>query len=164
MLLPLFLIALLLAPRVPPRPRPAPPVALPTAIFLTVKTGGKETRASVQPRQASPAARPVAVLKAGETPSIRWSVRNTHPKNPITNVVVHFLITRQDASGAPIPERPQKGSVVDTVFGTSIRANDVTAGSYETPVEEPGSYLVEVELLDPQGNRRNYCAVDLTVE
>jgi len=160
--LPLLLLSFLA--QAPPRPRPSAVPPLPTALYLTAKAGGAETRASVQPRQEQQGPRPLATVKAGQAPEIRWSVRNTHPKLPINNVVIHFLITKQSGPGAEIPRGPQKGTVVDTVFGTTILAKDANAGTYRTPIEEPGFYLVEVELLDPQGNRRHFLALDLKVE
>jgi hypothetical protein len=105
----------------------------------------------------------MAVLKSGETPQIRWQVRNADPK-PVRDVVVHFLVTSVPNAGSTVPAAPRKGSVMDQVMGLTLTGKGATNGTYNTAVYQPGIYLVEVELLDPEGNRRQYCALDLKVE
>lgn len=137
---------------------------LPVSISLVVAAAGRETRALVTPKQPHREPRPVVVLRAGDTPQIRWEVRNLDSAAAVRSIVVHFLVHRQEAPGAKIPAEPQKGSAIDSVLGTDLSARGATTGNYNTPLPEPGAYLVEVELLDPQGNRRQYCAVDLRVD
>lgn len=163
-----LLCLLLAAPpvRIPPRPRGTPVLPpLTTTIQLAIKSGGAETSAVVKPGQTPAASRPVVSLKAGEKPQIRWTIKNTDPKKPVEELVVHFLITRQDRVGAPIPPPPpQVGSLTDSVLGTTLTGGAATTGDFNTPIHKPGIYLVELELLDGQGNRRQYCALDLKVE
>jgi hypothetical protein len=166
MLVGLLVLTLLAQPRLPrgaPRgPQPTQP--LPTSTSLTVRTAAGEARATVLPGQPSPDPRPLAETKAGVKPQIRWAVRNLDPKRAVRNLVVHFLVTREERAGEPIPASPRQGSLLDSVLGTDLSARQGTTGNYNTAIYEPGVYLVEVELLDPQGNRRQYCAIDLKVD
>jgi hypothetical protein len=52
---------------------------------------------------------------------------------------------------------------MDSVMGTDISAKQAVAGTSATAIWEPGCYLVELELLDDQGKRRNYCLLEMTV-
>lgn len=161
-----ILLASFLAP-IPRMPRGRPGSALPpmnTSIALVVKTGSGETRATVLPQAKGEAQRPIATIKAGEKPQIRWQVRNLDAKKPAENVALHFLIHREKDAGALIPDQPQQGSLADQVLGTDLPPKGATSGSYNTAIHEAGVYLVEVELLTPQGERRQYVAIDLKVE
>lgn len=148
-------------PRIPPRPKAL--AVLPISIAMTVKTAAGESRASVAPGKAPVEPRAVAAVKPGEKPQIRWQVRNMHPKLPVRNVVIHFLVTRQEKAGEAVPASSRKGSVMDSVIGTDLSPKQAVSGSQNTALWEPGSYLVEVEILDPQGNRRHYCIAELLV-
>jgi hypothetical protein len=166
-LLPLLLIAAP-GPRVTlprgPSPLRKPPPPLSTSIALTIKTATGETRDNTPAAGAVAAARPVAVLKSGEKPQIRWSIRNTDPKKPIPDVVLHFLVTREQSANEPIPVDPRKGTLMDQVMGTTLAPKGATTGNYNTAIYEPGIYLVQVEILDDSGQRRQSCALDLKVE
>lgn len=145
--------------------RPTPPrtpAPLPIAISLTAKTAAGESRVTVLPKQ-EPSTRPLALIQAGEKPQLRWSVRNNDAKAPVKDIVVHFLILREEAAGEKIAAGLRKGSVLDQVMGTTLRPQAVAGGNYNTAIYEPGFYLVEVEVLDPDGNRRLYAALDLEV-
>jgi hypothetical protein len=164
MILPLLILAQLpRMPRQPPRPTAAPP-PLPTALSLVVQTPSGEQRLNLKSKQGVPGSRPAATLKAGEKPQIRWLVSNQDPKNAVRNLVVHFLVTREADTNEAIPATPRKGSQMDQVLGTDLSVKGSTSGNYNTAIHEPGIYLVEVELLDPEGNRRQYAAIDLKVE
>jgi hypothetical protein len=79
-------------------------------------------------------------------------------------VVVHFLVTSVPEAGTAVPLAPRKGSLMDQVMGLTLGAKGTTSGNYNTAIYQPGFYLVEIELLDPDGNRRQYCTLDLKVE
>ena len=145
-------------------PRPtAPPAPLTTTMTLVIKTAAGEVRAdAAKPPPAGE--RPTAVLKSGEKPQVRWQIKNTDPRKPVSNMVVHFLITREAAAGTPIPAGPQRGSWQDSVLGTDFGPHEGTSGEYRAALYEPGYYLVELEILDETGARRQYCALDLKVE
>jgi hypothetical protein len=160
-MLPLLLLLALAAP--PPR-APAPARPLPVIAALTVKTTQGEARASAAPGEAPAPRREVVVMKAGEKPQIRWSVRNPDARKAAGELVVHFLVTREGAPGEEIARGVRKGSLIDQVLGTNLAPRESVSGSFNTAVYEPGAYLVELELLDPRGVRLRYCAVDLTVE
>jgi hypothetical protein len=152
-------------PRTPPRPTPAAAQkVLTTRIDLVVKTATGETRTSALPGKVPPEVRPIATMRVGEKPQIRYQVLNLHATQPVKDVVVHLLVRREEASGEPIPTGAIRGTVLDTVMGTDLAAKRGTSGNYNTAIHQPGNYLVELELLDPQGNRRQYCALDLKVE
>jgi hypothetical protein len=152
-------------PRTPTKPPPAAAQKVPTTrIDLVVKTSTGETRASVLPGKAQPEPRPIATIRAGEKPQIRYLVQNLSATQPVKDIVVHLLVLREEAAGEPIPAGARKGTVLDTVMGTNLAAKRGTSGNYNTAIHQPGNYLVELELLDPQGNRRQYCALELKVE
>jgi hypothetical protein len=174
--LPILLLTTLLAPpaarsappgRMPRLPRNVPPRTappLPVAVFLTARTSGGEVRVSAPPPPADSGARPQLTLRSGEKPDIRWTVRNTHPRSKIMNLAVHFLIKREQAEGERVPSGPpQPEYYADTLIGTDLSAKGSTTGSFNTAIYEPGVYLVEVELLDPQGNRRQFCVLEIKV-
>ena len=142
--------------------RPAAPVT--TSISLTLKAGENLARAQALPGQAPPAARATVSLKSGEKPLVRWEARNRDPKKSVASIVVHFLITRENHAGAPIPDGPQKGGYQDSVLGTDLAPRETTTGEYNTAVYEPGTYLVEVEILDETGTRQQYCAAEMVVQ
>lgn len=148
-------------PRVPPRATPTPPFA--ANLALTVKGAAGEAKAQTSPTQALPMERAQVVVKAGEKPQIRWQVKNVHPKLAIRNVVVHFLVHKQAQPGEALPAGPRKGSWMDSVMGTDISVKQAVSGSSATPIWDPGCYLVELELMDDQGKRRNYCLLEMTV-
>jgi hypothetical protein len=64
----------------------------------------------------------------------------------------------------PIPSNPRKGKLMDQVMGMTLAAKGATTGNYNTAIYEPGVYLVQVEILDADGQRRQSCALDLKVE
>jgi len=163
----LVAVLLLAAPflRLPRNQKPPPPPPPPTtSIALTVKTATGDTRASIGYKGKPPETRPAAAIKSGETPEIRWQVRNVDLRKPIKDVVVHFLVTRQKTVNEAIPAAPRKGSLFDQVMGMTLASRAATTGDYNTAIYEPGIYLVEVELLDQAGARQQYCAIDLQVE
>jgi len=163
---PVLLCSLLLAPlpRVPRTRARAPLPVLPASISISVKSATGETRATSLPKQPQAQPRAGAAIKAGEKPQIRWQVRNLDSKAPVRNVVVHFLIRRVDTAAVRTRGGTQAGSLADSLLGTELSPRGAAMGDYNTAIHEPGAYLVEVELLDPQGNRRQYCALDLKVE
>jgi len=168
----LFLLPLLLfappSPRITlprgPAPLRKPPPPLTTSIALVVKTAAGEVRTGSPTSSAAPATRPMAILKSGEKPQIRWAIRNTDARKPIPDVVMHFLVTREQMPNEPIPADPRKGTQIDQVMGMTLAAKGVTTGNYNTPIFEPGVYLVQVEILDATGQRRQQCVLDLKVE
>lgn len=170
MLLELLVLSVLVAPPAPKRlprgapPRPAAVVAPTTRIDLVVKTAAGETKASTLPTQAPPATRATATARVGETPQIRYRVQNLSATKPVPDLVVHLLVRREEKAGEQIPAGAQKGSILDTVMGTDLAAKRGTSGNYNTAISAPGVYLVELELLDPEGNRRQYCVLELKVE
>lgn len=147
---------LLLAAQLPRMPRrespPAPPP--PASVALTLTTGAGVVRATVSPKQPQPARLPKGELKAGETPQLRWSVRNLDGKKPLRNLVVHVRLGREG----------EEAPVIESFLGTDLSASRSTSGSYNTAVAEPGDYLAEVELLDARGKRLLRCSVSLRVE
>jgi len=159
----MLLEVLLLAqgPRLPRAGASLPP--LPTSLALIVKAPGGEARAAVDPGKEPGEARPRATLQAGQTPQIRWQVKNTDRRIAVRTIVVHFLVTPQRAAGEPLPRGPQQGRTIDVVLGTDLSPGAVATGNYNTPIHDPGIYLVEIELLDAQGNRRHYCVAELEV-
>lgn len=152
--------------RVPPRPRlpPRTPPPIQTSIALVIKTGAKETRTTVPPRQAFVSTRPLVETRTTMTPQIRWAIRNEDKKTAVRSIVVHFLVTRVDGIAEAIPSTPRKGTFADQVLGTDLRASGITTGNFNTPIFTPGIYQVEVELLDPEGTRIQYAVLDLKVE
>lgn len=166
-LLPLVLIAAQ-NPRVTlprgPSPLRKPPPPLTTSIALAIKTAAGESRDANPAAGAAASTRPIAVLKSGEKPQIRWSIRNTNASKPIPDVVMHFLVTREQMPNEPIPADPRKGTLMDQVMGMTLAAKGATTGNYNTAIYEPGIYLVQVEILDATGQRRQSCVLDLRVE
>jgi hypothetical protein len=166
-LLPLVLIAAQ-GPRVTlPRgssPLRKPPPPLSTSIAVTIKTAAGVARDTTPAKGATASTRPLAVLKSGEKPQIRWMIRNIDPKKPIPDIVLHFLVTREQSANEPIPPDPRKGTLMDQVMGTTLAPKGATTGNYNTAIYEPGIYLVQVEVLDDSGRRRQSCALDLRVE
>lgn len=167
MILHAIALALLLTPAIPRMPRSTPRrAAIPpfnASLSLTLRTKGGEVRITQRPGKPVPAERPTVTLKAGEKPQIRWQVRNIDPAKAIRNVVVHFLVRREVKAGEAIPASPSQGSLVDTVMGTDISVRNGISGSANTAVWEPGTYLVELELLDEEGQRRNFSVAEMTV-
>lgn len=150
-------------PRTPP-PLRKPPPPLTTSIALTIKTASGETRDASPAAGAAPATRLVAMVKSGEKPQIRWAIRNTDAKQPIPDIVMHFLVTREQMPNEPIPTDPRKGTLMDQVMGMTLAPKGATTGNYNTAIYEPGIYLVQVEILDATGQRRQQCVLDLKVE
>lgn len=163
--MPLLLFGLVLAllPLAAPPRAALPPGAVPLALAVTLNTRAGEARALTPPGEEPPPRRPIATAMPGETPRIRWSVRNADRGAPVQDVVIHGLVVRENAPGERIPLGLRRGSVLDTVLGTTIAPGGAVTGTWNTPIHEPGAYLVEIEVLDPQGNRRAYCAADLQV-
>ncbi len=137
---------------------------LPTRIDLVLKTAAGEVRAAAPAKANSPDPRPTASVGAGTRPQIRWSVVNTDPKEAVRSIVVHFFVTKTEKLGIPLVTGPQKGSAIDSVLGTDLSAKLGTTGNYNTPLSEPGLYLVGIEILDQDGNRRQLCTLEVKVE
>jgi hypothetical protein len=148
-------------PRVPPRTPPTPPYT--ANLALSIRTAAGEVKAQSAAGQAPPQQRANVTVKAGEKPQIRWQVKNLDPKRAIRSVVVHFLVHKQTQPGEAVPAGPRKGSWMDSVMGTDISAKQAVSGSTATAIWDPGCYLVEIELLDDQAKRRNYCLLEMTV-
>jgi hypothetical protein len=148
-------------PRLPPRNVPTPPFA--ANLALTVRGPAGEAKALSSKGQTPPLERASVTVKAGEKPQIRWQVKNVDPKLAIRNVVVHFLVHKQTQPGEALPAGARKGSWMDSVMGTDISVKQAVSGTSNTPIWDPGCYLVELELLDDQGKRRNYCLLEMTV-
>jgi hypothetical protein len=153
----LLALCLLLAPQ-PPVPRgPAP---LLVALSLTAKTASGEARASTGTREVLNARTPRATARAGEVPEIRWQARNTDTRKAAPELAVHLTITLADPPAAGGVNR----AVLDTVVATQLAAREAAGGSCRTPIPEPGTYRVAVELVEPRGKLLRTCALLLTVE
>lgn len=157
------LLILTQLPRLPRGPAAGLP-PLPLSISMALKTAAGERRASAAPKQAQPEPRPLVTSRPGEAPQIRWFIRNTDAKKTLADLVVHLRVDREAAPGERIGPGPQKGAVIDTVLGTDLPPRGTTSGNYNTPIYEPGVYVVAVEILDARGNRRQLCVMDLKVE
>src|SRR4051794_22780749 len=97
--------------KAPPRPGPRAPLPpLPVTLFLTAKTASGEARVSAAGGKPPVGERPRVTLRAGETPQLRWAVRNADQRLPIQDLVIHFLILREESAGQAIPAGLQKGS------------------------------------------------------
>jgi hypothetical protein len=130
-----------------------------------IKTSAGETRATVQPGQSPAEPRPLATIKSGEKPQIRWLIKNLDPKQAVPNIAVYFVLIKEEAAGAKLPTDapPRKEAIAESVLGTDLAPKGATSGNYNTALYGPGFYLVEIELLDPEGVRRQYCALDLQI-
>ena len=144
-------------------PRKAPLAPLTASLALTVHTPAGEVKVQSSPAQAPPKERAGIAVKSGEKPQIRWQVKNVDPKKAVRSVVVHFLVHKQSQPGEALPLGPRKGSWMDSVMGTDISPKQAVSGSTATAIYDPGCYLVELELLDEEGKRRNYCLLEMTV-
>ena len=162
----LLLVAIHPLPRRPRSVAASPP--FPVRVTLSVHAAEGDATTEILPHAAvgsRPAAvvRPIAALKSGETPRIRWRVASLDAKNIVTHLVVHLLIRKADDVDAPIPEAFQEGPILDTVLGTDLAPRGSTDGEIATALYGAGVYLVEIELRDDTGARRQYAAIDLKV-
>ena len=150
------------------RPQMLPPLPpLPVSLWLTVEgPNGKNgmTGARWDPDLRPLPAGPPFKLRAGETPTIRWTVKNLSAKQTVRQVVVNFVVSHAAKPGSP-PRKPGTlGDTIEHALGTDIGPGDTTTGEYRTPIEEKGEYVVALELLDPDGRLRQSCALELSVE
>ncbi|MCA1595885.1 MAG: hypothetical protein LC772_05625, partial [Chloroflexi bacterium] len=61
-----------------------------------------------------------------------------------------------------VPNSPQ--NTIESALGADLAPLGSTTGEYRTPIEEPGSYLVTVEIRTPEGEIIEAATVDLSVE
>ncbi len=115
------------------------------------------------PGEIPGATRPLLTIRSGESPRLQWRVINTDRRARVESLAVHFLIVRMESAGEAVPPEPRKGSHADSVLGTEIPPGGKVEGSHNTAMFDPGVYLVEVELLDPTGNRRHYGVLEVKV-
>jgi hypothetical protein len=157
------------APRTPPRPARPPttrPVATAPAIpllrvDLTAAGSTGEARATGQPGRPPPERLPELRLPAGERPALRIQVMNLDPRRATGDVAVRLRVRRR---GETLPEGAPQPGVLDTIIGTSIGPLRTVRGDHNTPLDAPGTYLVELEVLSPEARRLQYCALEVRVE
>jgi hypothetical protein len=139
-------------------PNPPPP---PVRIAVAVETAAGRGRADT----TQPAATRLLVhARAGESPRIRWFVQNRDRKRPTPEAVFHLFITREERAGQDLPRDPQRGTLLDNSYATELAPGDSTTGTCQIPIDEPGIYLVQFELLDRAAIRGLSCAVEIQVE
>jgi len=110
------------------------------------------------------ATRPAARLKKGQAVSVRWFVRNRSKEARLPESVFHFLITRIDKPGQELPREPAPGSLADNSYAADLPVNASTSGTAKIPIEAPGLYLVQFEILSRAGARQQYCGIEVQVE
>ena len=148
-------------PRIPKRPRAPQP--LPVSLTLSALGSGGEQTVRFLPGKPNPG-RPVLSARTGDRPLIRYTVANLDAAKGVGSIVVHFLIHKIGEVGEAIPDNPRKGSFQDTVVGLELGPSRTVKGQSATPIDEAGIYLIELEILDDQGSRRQIAAADLRVE
>jgi hypothetical protein len=137
----------------------APPDPIYVAVVVTTGTGA--ARADTD----HPAdARQVAVAKKGEAVRVRWFVRNRQKDERLPESVFHFLITRIDQPGQELAREPAPGSLADNSYASDLAGGAATSGTATIPIDEPGLYLVQFEILNRTGARQQHCGVEVRVE
>lgn len=151
--------------RMPRNPAPPPATPLPRlALYLSAEAESHSARAtSTGPGAKAAPVRQCIPVPSGSTPELRWAIKNLDARQPAKDIVVHFLIHSLQLRGEALPPVPVKGSLADQVMGTDLAAGRQTTGRYRLPIHRPGVYLVQIEIVDIQGSRRQQASLELEV-
>jgi hypothetical protein len=136
------------------------------AIELAVKAKDAETTEAKYPA-ADSKPQPRATLTAGVNApiTVKWTLRNTHQTQTVSDVLVHFFAVKIDKPNQAEIPKLTKNVVVETALTMDFRPQDKTDGEITFTVASPGVYLLRLEL---RGNaakegRDHYAALDLIV-
>jgi len=151
------LLVILLALLTGGAPKPADPIYI--AVAVTTEAGA--ARADTDHPGA---ARPLATAKKGEAPRIRWFVQNRAKNERLPESVFHILVTHIERPGQDLPKDPAPGSLADNSYAADLAVGAAMSGTAKIPIDEPGLYLVQFEILNRRGVRQQRCGVELRVE
>jgi hypothetical protein len=144
----------------------APVTADHFSIDLEARTGKvKQTaHAETAGRDAKPKKRGVLEVKAGETITVHWTLRNADPKVTLENVTVHFFAAREEKVGQLALPRLDR-SLVETAISMDFRPRDAAEGEASFIISQQGAYLIRLQTLASVEHPAagSFAALDLVV-
>jgi hypothetical protein len=107
--------------------------------------------------------RPVLKVRPDESVKVRFLLTNVYPHKTLENVVVHFVVVRQEKVGQKeVPD--VKGDVVlESAFDMDFRPGGKAGQRTTMKISEPGVYLIRVETRNTQSDHEHFAAIDLVV-
>lgn len=139
---------------------PAVPAKDPLTLAVAVESSAGKVRAET----GAKGERPHASAKLGETPKLRWFLKNPDRKKPYPQSVLHFFVTSLERPGQPLPLAPAVGGLIDNAYAQEIPAGGSTGGTCELPITAAGLYLVQFEILDQVGQRQQFVGIELELK
>src|SRR5207302_9941534 len=94
-----------------------------------------------------PKTRAILQATAGEPITVTWTLRSLDAKTTVPDVLVHFFVARENATGQrELPKLDEK-VVVESALTMDFKPNDRAKGNVTFAVATPGSYLLRLETI-----------------
>jgi hypothetical protein len=143
--------------------------AEPFDIELVVQAGtqSKTAHAEIAALGLKPKPREVLTAKAGTPIQVRWTLTNGATKKTYKNVVVHFVVVKQEKLNQLQVPKLNRGVAAESALTMDFEPKDSTRGAVTFTIETAGLYLIRLETIgaaEGAEGHENFAALDLAVE
>jgi hypothetical protein len=138
-------------------------------VKLEVKVGKSSLRAGTETAAVGvkEKKRNVLRVKAGETISFAWALKNADAKKAVKDVRVHFFVVKEKELGQKTRPRLDKDVPAEDVQVVDFNPGEMATGDLHLPIDKPGPYLVRVETygaaVGSEGHE-HFAALELLVQ
>jgi hypothetical protein len=112
---------------------------------------------------AKPQARAILTAAADAPITVKWTVRNMDNAATSKDVLVHFVVVKQDKPNQAEVPKLTKDVIVESALTMDFKSQDKNMGEITFTVNQSGCYLIRLELkgaADKDG-REPFAALDL---
>jgi hypothetical protein len=141
----------------------APAHAQQFTIDMVARAAKEPKTAEARFPDAQPQARTILTATADAPVTVKWTVRNVDKAATVKDVLVHFVVVKQDKPDQQEVPRLTKDVIVESALTMDFKSQDKTAGEITFTVTQAGCYLIRLELkgaADKDG-REPFAALDL---
>jgi hypothetical protein len=115
---------------------------------------------------ATPQSRHVLRVQAGKPVTVRWTLRSAAGKETVKDIVVHFIVAKEEKVGQQVVPKLDANVAVETALTMDFKPADQAQGELIFTLDQPGCYLVRLETIgaiaDSTGHEY-FAAMDLVV-
>ncbi len=110
--------------------------------------------------------RPVLHVTAGQRVQTLWQIQCAASKQPLTDVIVHFVVVREAKVGQSTMPKLGKQVSVESALTTDFKTGDNASGELSIVLDRPGAYLVRLETIGAAsaGGTETFAALDVIVK
>lgn len=132
-------------------------------VDLVARTAREPKNAEARFPDAKPQARAI-LTAAPDTPvTVKWTVRNVDKAATAKDVLVHFVVVKQDKPDQQEVPKLTRDVIVESALTMDFKSQNKNTGEITFTVNQAGCYLIRLELkgaADKDG-REPFAALDL---